>query len=664
MRDFQYADQKDRLTEDLISRNFDGEYWERGEQRLLSEARAYISGVFGHEAQKTLRMLDLGCGVGRLIPEFAALYASVTGLEPDAGRFREAEAFLAAAGTANVSLFNGTLEDYLAGRDPAPVFDVVLCSHVFQHVSHDTLRDMLRLLPRCTGEKTVFIFTTTFIEGEENQYTLERFEGEERVSLVTDPEGFEAAVRDGQALPVCRFARPWLEALLADCGLRTVRAGCYHFYGEHNAENDPLNTLLPEKRPLARDAWYLCRRAAASGEPDAETEASGKISFLQFYYLNEGQQALRRLPPGERAETREGRCKEVLSEFETAESFLYGAGLHFPARRYVSDELQLRFGDLPIRSSHRIVTVYPEAAVCQVCVCLTLEDAPVRSFVWLHQIQCSDGTKFDSRLGRVSVPGLCRGALEELGLSSAEADSTAIITELNRLGDLDTASELSDAAARCIYGVLSGDEGWHRVPVSLARSRLESSWGSRDFVRVVAFAGNFLVLNLNRGEMMADYLAKQRLFADRYWGGLNPYFEMDASTAGVNHGVFFSVETGMVMKTVTDRFLNRRPDVLHRSGMSLQKEIKKNKQYRADMIRTLNKLETVNITELGELDALVLKSLDTSQRMDSIRYLLELLESDMDLMYQTNTNRMVNLLTVLGLLLAAVQVLLAVFPPG
>ena len=77
------------------------------------------------------------------------------------------------------------------------------------------------------------------------------------------------------------------------------------------------------------------------------------------------------------------------------------------------------------------------------------------------------------------------------------------------------------------------------------------------------------------------------------------------------------------------------------------------------MIETLNKVEMVNISELGELDALIVRSLGVSQKIDSIRGLLELLESDLDLAYQTKTNQMVNLLTILSVGLAAVQVILA-----
>jgi len=660
MRDFQYADKGDKLTDALISENYDGAYWAESESRLLERARAYISRFFGHEAQKKLRMLDLGCGMGRLIPDFAALYGSVVGLEPDEERSTQARAFLADRGVRNAEVIRGSLEDYLAEQKELPAFDVVLCSHVFQHISHDTLFSMLRALERCTGEKTVFLFTTTYTWGEENEYTFETFREGARVSSVTDRAGFEAAVRDGTALPVCRFARPWLEGAFHRFGLAVREFSCYHFFGEHNAENDPMNTLDPEKRKLARDAFYLCARGASEAGLTGESLAGGKIAYLQYYYLRDEAGDLASLPPEQTPEDSGPAGRKVLEDIATSQGFLYGAGLHFPARRYVSEDLGLRREGLPIRESHAIFTVYPGVSVCQVSVCLSLEDTPVRNFVWLHQIQTSEAAFFRMGNEEVSIPGLCRKTLEKYGLRSAAASSTALITELNRLGDCRDAVTLEDAAARCLYGVMSGDEGWAHVPASMARRRMDCSWSSRDFVRVVAFANNFLVLNLNRQEVFQAYISRQHDFADRYWGGLNPYFTMDADTAGVNHGVYFSVETGMVMQTLADRFLHSRPDALQKGGVLLNREMKANKFYRAEMIRAMNQVERVAISELGELDDLVLRSLNIAQRLESIRNLLELLESDMDLIYQTNTNRMVTLLTVAGLLLAAAQVVLAI----
>lgn len=674
MSEFKYADHNDELTGLLISQNYDEAYWGRSEARLLAAARAYISGKFGHEGQKQLRMLDLGCGMGRLIPEFAAEYREVVGLEPDGERCRMAQDFLAGRKVSNAWAWQGSLGDYLDQADPAPGFDVVLCSHIFQHISHETFFGILEDLKRATAKNAVFIFTTTFTEGENNEYTTESFQASDRVSDVTDREGFEAAVREGKRLPVCRFARPWLDARFREHGLRVRKFSCYHFFGAHNEENDVLWTQDPEKRPLARDAWYLCEWAeeeVTEGEtsdtpekktptPDNESPASGKVAFLQFYSLKEDTKLPELSRPGLRKE--DGGEGSVLEDIKTAEGFLYGAGLHFKAERYLAEYPLLGLKDIPIRSSHILLTVYPDSAACQVSVCLTVGETPVRNLVYLHQIQCADSVKFSlDGTGGISIPELCKAVLASAGLSPVSEASTAIITELNTLGESTDAEELTDGEARCIYGVLSGDEGWQHVPAALARSRLENSWSSRDFAKIVAFAGNYVMLNFNRGDTHAAYLEKQHRFAGPYWGGLNPYFTMDAATAGVNHGLLFSVETGMLVKTSMDRILNSRPDARRGSGGFLQNEIKRSKKYRADMIQTMNQLEKVNITELGELDALVMETLNNEKRMESLRNLLELVESDLDLMYQTKTNHLVNFLTVLGLLLALAQLILPFF---
>ena len=90
------------------------------------------------------------------------------------------------------------------------------------------------------------------------------------------------------------------------------------------------------------------------------------------------------------------------------------------------------------------------------------------------------------------------------------------------------------------------------------------------------------------------------------------------------------------------------------------KEIDKTKRYRIELIQTINKVSKANLSELGELDDLVVSSLRIAKRIEDIQYLLELVESELDLLYNTNTNRMVNLLTVLGLVLAVAQVLLGI----
>ena len=77
------------------------------------------------------------------------------------------------------------------------------------------------------------------------------------------------------------------------------------------------------------------------------------------------------------------------------------------------------------------------------------------------------------------------------------------------------------------------------------------------------------------------------------------------------------------------------------------------------MILTLNRLEDIGMAELGELDRIIMDGLDINPLVEKIKYLLELLESELDLLYQTSTNTLVNILTVCGLLLAAAQIIIA-----
>ena len=228
------------------------------------------------------------------------------------------------------------------------------------------------------------------------------------------------------------------------------------------------------------------------------------------------------------------------------------------------------------------------------------------------------------------------------------------------MGDHQKPDHFSDMEKKLLYGILTGDEGFKHVPLALAERRLSQSWSSRDFVKVIAFSNNIRSINLNRSRTLDSYIQWQKDFAFHYYGGLNDYFSMNSSTGGINHGIFHSMETGLMIKSVTDMLMNRRPDIADRKGRLTHSIINANKLYRADMVRTLNKLEMIGISELGELDSLVAANLNVSQRVQNLQEILELLESELDLMYSTNTNTMVTWLTVVGLFFSLMQVILAI----
>ena len=105
------------------------------------------------------------------------------------------------------------------------------------------------------------------------------------------------------------------------------------------------------------------------------------------------------------------------------------------------------------------------------------------------------------------------------------------------------------------------------------------------------------------------------------------------------------------MKTIAHRILEFQASFQKSRTGNFRTDIRRTKDYRRELISTLNRVENIDMTELGELEKVILTSQQITPIIDKIKYLLELLESELDLMYQTRTNTIVNILTVLGLLL-------------
>ena len=87
--------------------------------------------------------------------------------------------------------------------------------------------------------------------------------------------------------------------------------------------------------------------------------------------------------------------------------------------------------------------------------------------------------------------------------------------------------------------------------------------------------------------------------------------------------------------------------------------MEKLKAYRGELITTLNKVENLSISEIGELERVMLISQQIDPIIEKIKYLLELLESELDLLYSTNTNNLVNFLTAAGVCLTALGLILS-----
>lgn len=74
---------------------------------------------------KGRRVLEIGCGNGRLTLQYAALASSVVAIEPDAAKIALARRTAAAEDVQNVSFRVGAAEQLRAASDP---FDIALFS--------------------------------------------------------------------------------------------------------------------------------------------------------------------------------------------------------------------------------------------------------------------------------------------------------------------------------------------------------------------------------------------------------------------------------------------------------------------------------------------------------------------------------------------------------
>lgn len=353
----------------------------------------------------------------------------------------------------------------------------------------------------------------------------------------------------------------------------------------------------------------------------------------------------------------------ILNDIKIAQEFLHPSGLPFLPERIVIEDIKISHKKLPITASTIMVTMFPEIGVVSLAINLNFANACTDEVIFLKQ--CLSSSSFSiSRTNKIKENLTINEIFDELikvGSIPTDSFTTNCLIEINEFGNNDNLEEILNQESKRIYGLLTGDEGWSYTNESLAKERLSLNWGSRDFVKFIVFDSNFILFNLNKNKNEMNYEEHQKEYTTKYHGSENAYFSMKSTFAGVNHGILFSIETVMAMKTVTKNILNKQTYFRTKKVENFNAAIKRTKSYRQDLLLTLNKLQEMDISELGELESLVLKSQQIDPVVEKIKYLLELLESDLTLMYSQQTNKLVNLLTIFGLLFTIIQTVISIY---
>jgi SAM-dependent methyltransferase len=213
MSGYWYPDENDQLTVRLIEREepYEG-YWERSEDEALSHAEKFID-------RTEARILDVGCGEGRLFDRFEKYADGIIGIEPDKDR-RNSAVKEAEVKETDIDISGRNFLE--ADFDQA--FDIVLCSHVLQHVKTSDLDEFADRLRNNLVDGGLLILTTSHSAGRSDVFMKSYSEeGSLKEDEISERDFNSLVTNDENILPVHLFTIKNLEKLLEGFDFRAVR---------------------------------------------------------------------------------------------------------------------------------------------------------------------------------------------------------------------------------------------------------------------------------------------------------------------------------------------------------------------------------------------------------------------------------------------------------
>ncbi len=674
---YTYPDKNDMLTCQLIDTEFDGKYWAESEDEVLRQAMEEVDHLAEkrHSKGRPFTLLDLGCGMGRLFPVYAHKADEITAAEPDEARWQAA-----VDAAAEVSRKTGTPIDVRHGDvrvlPEDQKYSVIVSSHVMQHITCGMAADLMTAMAKRLEPNGLLIMTTTYTEGDEDLFFRESWKDGDRFNEIIDREGFNQSFGADGVLPVRMFAEKSILQLADAENLELVRMSRYHYQQHHSASEDTEANLSGEGSG-ARDVMYIFRRRH-------EVDIDGNICYhFSFSIFDEDKglrtddeqelrEAIRQAYPTAVFHDDEAAKDETFfKELAIGQGFLHGGGLPFNCFRVLLKDYDLQFGletrsaagtrkrTYDIKETKVFMTVFPESDTVQVCICLSVLDAEEDDFVYFRHVQ-GNGARLINKDGRrITIKDIFKEVSGSLKRNVSDIAENYLL-EIKRFGNEENVEEILHTEQKLVYGLMTGDEGWKHVPLEMADQRLQNRWGSRDFIRLISFGSNSIFFNLSQSPDAVNYRANRLNFDHSYYGDMDPYFSLDSNTAGLNHGILFSMELVMVVKTICNRILRRQAGhYAGKDGGKPAEEIRKIKIYRGELITTLNKVENLELSEIGEMERVLLIGQQIDPLIEKLKYLLELLESELDLLYNTSTNRLGTAIAVGGLIFAGIQIILA-----
>ncbi|AKB34837.1 hypothetical protein MSSAC_0247 [Methanosarcina siciliae C2J] len=248
---YTYPDLEDEITCVFIGIHepYEG-YWAESENHVLNLMKKHIEENV--KSEKKL-LLDAGCGEGRLIADFSKYFDHILAIDPDRFRLSIAKETVQNIGVSDKVHFDDTPIQELEEQEK---FDVILCSHVLQHVHTDLIPKIIDKFKRILKESGLLLILTCHSTTGTDYFVKEFLNESNFTEEIVNENDHNSLVSGINQLPIHLFSRKSIKETLEKSDFEIIDYKVFHILEKDlGASNLSERDLLINQSPDLQDKY-------------------------------------------------------------------------------------------------------------------------------------------------------------------------------------------------------------------------------------------------------------------------------------------------------------------------------------------------------------------------------------------------------------------------